>query len=62
MIFDSNMLATCILNECVMVEVATNPFGYRVHAGEVFNHYAPDKNQATPAQYHISDHNIHRDI
>jgi len=45
-----------------MVEIATNPNGYHVHAGAVLKHYAPDKNQATPAQYHISDHNVNLDI
>ena len=45
-----------------MAEVATNPLGYRVHADEVLKRYAPDKNQATPTQYHISDHNFNLDI
>jgi hypothetical protein len=45
-----------------MVEIAMNPQGYRVHAGEVLKCYTPDKNQATPAQYHISDHNFNMDI
>ena len=45
-----------------MVEVATNPSGYRVHASEVLKRYAPDKNQATPARYLISDHNSNLDI
>jgi len=45
-----------------LVEDATNPFGYGVHAGEVSKHYAPDKNQATPARYHISGHTFNLDI
>ena len=45
-----------------MVECATNPFGYRVHASEVLKYYTPDKNQATLAQYHISDHNFNFDM
>jgi len=45
-----------------MVEIATIPNGYRVHAGEVLTSYAPDKYQATPARYVISDHNFKLDI
>jgi len=45
-----------------LASIATNPNGYRVHAGAVLKRYAPDKNQATPARYHISDHNINLDI
>jgi hypothetical protein len=45
-----------------MVEIATNPQGYRVPAGHVLMRYAPDKNQPTPAQYHISGHNFNLDI
>jgi hypothetical protein len=45
-----------------MVEIATNPYGYRVHAGEVLKCYAPDKNQAIPTRYHISGHNFNLDI
>ena len=45
-----------------MVETATNPFGYRVHAGAVLKHSGPNKNQATPARYHIFDHNSNLDI
>jgi hypothetical protein len=42
-----------------VVEIATNPFGYRVHAVVVLKHYAPDKNQATTTRYHhISDLNF----
>jgi hypothetical protein len=36
-----------------MVEIATDPQGYRFHAVEVFKLYAPEKNQATTTQYHI---------
>jgi len=45
-----------------IVEIATHPLGYRVHAGAVLKCYAPDHNQATPARYHISDHNFKLDI
>jgi len=45
-----------------MVEIATNPFGYRVHAGAVLKRCAPVKNQATPTRYYISDHNFKLDI
>jgi len=45
-----------------LIELATNPQGYRVHAGEVLKRYAPDSDQATPARYHISDHNFNLDI
>jgi hypothetical protein len=45
-----------------MVEIATNPQGYRVHAGEVLMRYSPDKNQAKPARYYISGHNFNLDI
>ena len=45
-----------------MVEIATNHEGYHVHAGMVLKRYAPDKNQATPTWYHISDHNFNLDI
>jgi len=58
MILITMCFATYIPNECALVEVATNPFGYCVHAGEVFKRYTSDKNQATPARYHISDHNF----
>jgi len=45
-----------------MVEIATNPKGYRVHAAEVLKLYAPDKNQATTARYQMSDHNFNLNI
>jgi hypothetical protein len=45
-----------------MVEIATNPQGYRVYACAALMHYATDKNQPTPAQYHISGHNFNFDI
>ena len=45
-----------------LVEIATNPKGYRVHASAVLKRYAPDSDQATPAWYHISDHNFNLDI
>ena len=45
-----------------LVEIATNPQGYRVHAGAVLKRYTPDSDQATPAWYHISDHNFNLDI
>ena len=45
-----------------IVEIATNPQGYRVHAGAVLKRYAPDETQATPARYHISDDNFNLDI
>jgi len=48
--------------ERTMVEVATNPFGYYVHAGEVLKSYPPDKNLVTPARYHIPGHNSNLDI
>jgi len=50
MILIATCFATYIPNECAMVEVATSPVGYGVHAGELLKRYAPDKNQATPAQ------------
>jgi len=45
-----------------LVEIATNPQGYRVLASAVLKRYAPDSDQATPARYHISDHNFNLDI
>jgi hypothetical protein len=46
-----------------IVEVAMTPFGWRIHADAVtLKHYAPDTNQATPAQYYISDLNFNMDI
>jgi len=45
-----------------LVEVATNPHGYRVHAVALLKHYTPDKIHATTARYHISDHNFNFDI
>jgi len=45
-----------------MVEIATHPLGYRVHAGAVLKRSAPDNNQATPARYHISGLNFNLDI
>ena len=45
-----------------LVEIDTHPLGYRVHAGAVLKRYAPDSDQATPARYHISDHNFNFDI
>jgi len=39
-----------------------NPKGYFAHASAVLKCYAPDKNQATPALYHISHHNFNLDI
>jgi len=45
-----------------MVEIATNPQGYRVHASAVLMRYATDKNQPPPTQYHISGHNFNLDI
>ena len=60
------LIATCF---CVLhsesmrlVEIATNPQGYRVHAVVVLKCYTPDKNQATTTRYHISDHNFNLDI
>jgi hypothetical protein len=41
-----------------LVEVFTNPQGYRVGAGAVLPCYTPDKSQATAAWYHIPDHNF----
>jgi len=45
-----------------LVEIATHPVGYRVHAGAVLKRYAPDNNQAPPARNHISGHNFNLDI
>jgi len=45
-----------------MVDIATNPFGYHVHAGEVLKRYAADENQTLPAQYHIAGHHFYLDI
>jgi len=45
-----------------MVQIATNPSGYRVHAGVVLKRYPPGKNQTISTQYHISDHNFNLDI
>jgi len=45
-----------------LARIATNPNGYRVHAGAVSKRYAPDENQATPAKYYISDHNFNLNI
>lgn len=44
-----------------MVEIATNLFGYHVNADKVLKSYTLDKNQATLAWHHISDHifNLH---
>jgi len=57
------VIATCFVSYMLrMVEIATNPKGYHVHAGEVLKRYAPDKNQATPTRYHISNHNFNLDI
>jgi len=71
--FDSNVI--CVLHSlssaCTlkasrcrlrMVEIATNPQGYHVHVGEVLKHYTPEKNQATPARYHISGYNFNLGI
>jgi hypothetical protein len=56
------MHATANWHRTRMVEIATNPQGYRVHASEVLKRYAPDKNQATLERYHISGHNFNLDI
>jgi hypothetical protein len=45
-----------------MVEIATNPQGYRVHASAALMLFATDKNQPTLAQYHISGYNFNLDI
>jgi hypothetical protein len=45
-----------------LVEIATHPQGYRTHVGAVLKRYAPEKNEATPTWYHISDHNFNLDI
>jgi hypothetical protein len=45
-----------------MVEIATNPQGYRVHASEELMLYATDKNEPTLARYHIWGHNFNLDI
>jgi len=39
-----------------LVQIATHIKGYRVYAGKELKRYAPDKNQATPARYHMSDY------
>jgi hypothetical protein len=44
------------------VQSAMNPGGYHIHAGEVLMLSAPDKTQATPAWYYISDHQFNLDI
>jgi len=71
--FDSNVL--CVLHfiivrmhtmasrlEMCVVEIATNPQGYRVHADAVLKRYTPDHDQSTSGRYHISDHNFNLDI
>jgi hypothetical protein len=45
-----------------MVAIATHPKGYRIHACAVLMRYTTDKNQPTPARYHISGHNFILDI
>jgi hypothetical protein len=48
----------CKLNSesiCV-VQIATNGSGYHVHAGALLNYYTPDRNQATPTHYYMSDY------
>jgi len=45
-----------------LVEIATHPKGYRVHTCKVLWPYATDKNQATPAWYHILVYNFNLDI
>ena len=71
--FDSNALCDlhsymygCMLWEAALwlrcVEIATNRRGDRVHAGEVLKRYTPDKNQAAPTRYQISEHNFNLDI
>jgi hypothetical protein len=48
--------------ECAWYRFPRIPQGYGVHVSEVLMRYAPDKNQATPAQYHVSGHNISLNI
>jgi len=60
--FDSNIHLRLTFKRMCLASFATNPNGYRVHAGAVLKCYAADKNQATPATYHISDHNFNLDI
>jgi hypothetical protein len=45
-----------------MGEITTNLKDYRIHAVEVFKCYSPDKNLATAAQHHMSDHNFNLHI
>jgi hypothetical protein len=45
-----------------LVEIATNPQGYHVHADEVLNRYTPDQDLATPTRYHMSGHHCNLDI
>jgi len=33
-----------------IVKIATDPFGYRVHASEVLKHNSREKNQVSPAR------------
>jgi hypothetical protein len=60
------LIVTCaasyILNECARQRLQRIPKGYRVHAGEELESFAPDKVQATTARYDISDHNFTSDI
>ena len=60
--FDSNMLCVLHSKRMLMVEIATNPKHYRVHAGVVLGRYAPEKNLGTPARYHILGHIFNLDI
>jgi len=45
-----------------LVEIDMNPCSYGVHAGAELQHYTPEKNQATHAKYHLSDHNCNLEI
>jgi len=56
------MHAKAIQHRIRVVEIATNPKGYCVHACEVLKHCATDENQPTLARYHISGHNFNLDI
>jgi hypothetical protein len=45
-----------------LVEIATNPHGYCLHAVEVLNRYTPDEIQATTTRYRKSNLTVNLEI
>jgi hypothetical protein len=45
-----------------ILEIATNPFAYCVHATALLTHHATYQNRGAIAQYHISEHNFSLNI